>query len=118
MNKKITNIDDYLDSLEPKALSIVQQLRFLVQKNVPQSVETIAWSTPWFKLNNKWFVVIMNSSRHVGFGFNMGTSLKSELLEGTGKNMRHIKIPHGGEVPQKEIVRLLKDAAELEFYKA
>jgi hypothetical protein len=40
--------------------------------------------------------------------------LNSKLLEGTGKNMRHIKMRRITDINQAEITRLLEKAAELE----
>ena len=47
------------------------------------------------------------------FGFFMGAKLKSELLEGTGKGLRHIKVKTQEDIDETEFGRLLKDAAKL-----
>jgi hypothetical protein len=51
-------------------------------------------------------------SSHINFGFYYGTSLndKSGILEGTGKNLRHVKIRTILQTKSKELLELLKNA--------
>lgn len=114
-NKKITNITDYLDSLTPQQKGMIEKLRGLVQKTVPEVEEKIMWSLPWYKLHGKPFVVLMHASKHMSIGFMKGTDLHSEMLEGTGKNMRHVKIKLDSDIPEKELTRLLKEAEKLQI---
>jgi hypothetical protein len=52
---------------------------------------------------------------HVTFGFHFGTSLKDpeRLLEGTGKNIRHVKLRTVAELEQKSLPGLVLAAARL-----
>jgi hypothetical protein len=40
-------------------------------------------------------------------------ALSPELLQGTGKHMRHVRISESEDIRQAEIVRLLKKAAKI-----
>jgi hypothetical protein len=55
---------------------------------------------------------IMTAKSHVNMGFNYGSSLQdpSNLLEGTGKNMRHIKIKNLSDLYNKAVDELVKAA--------
>ena len=46
-------------------------------------------------------------------GFFEGARLTSQLLEGTGKGMRHVKVRTLKGIKEREIVGLLKKAAKL-----
>lgn len=113
INRKITNIEDYLNSLSPKQLEIVERLRVLIKQTVPEVLEKVMWSTPWYQLNKKPLVYIATTSTHTNFGFAQGSKLSYERMEGTGKNMRHIKIRNLDEIDEKEFTRLLKDSQKL-----
>jgi hypothetical protein len=53
---------------------------------------------------------------HVTCGFHYGTSLRDshKLLEGTGKNLRHVKLFAVEDLKQKGLRELLRQAARLE----
>lgn len=114
-NKKITTVEDYLANIPEKNREIAQALRLLIKKTIPRASEKIMWSMPWYKVDDKQFAVIMSSTHHVGFGYRMGAHLKSPLLEGTGKDMRHVKIKsiEDFKEKEKELTRLLKEAEKL-----
>jgi len=52
----------------------------------------------------------------VTFGFHFGTSLSDPegLLEGTGKNMRHVKLRDVQSLEQKGLRELVRSAARFE----
>lgn len=50
---------------------------------------------------------------HVNLEFVMGTRLKSKLLTGTGKGLRHVKIMDPSDIDQKGLSRLLTEASLL-----
>lgn len=65
----------------------------------------------------KWAIemLMLGYTRHINLGFWMGTQLHSDLLEGTGKGIRHIRIRSEAEVRtnETELVRLIKQAISL-----
>jgi hypothetical protein len=58
----------------------------------------------------------MVGKKHVTFGFAFATSLADpeNLLEGTGKNMRHVKLHTLADLGQKGLRELVIDAAQFE----
>jgi hypothetical protein len=116
-NKKITTIQEFLTQLSLGHKEIIEKLQKLISATVPDSQERILWSTPWYYLNKKPICYLSNHTHHVDFGFAFGSHFSSNLLEGTGKNMRHIKIKTVEDISknQIELIRLLKSAAELQF---
>ena len=52
---------------------------------------------------------------HVNLYFVQGVKLSSNLLEGSGKGMRHIKIEKQSDIMPDEFSRLLKEAVRNEL---
>ena len=56
--------------------------------------------------------LIGDYKKHINLYFFQGARLSSDLLEGTGKGMRHIKIVGDSDINSAEVSRLLKEAAK------
>jgi len=111
----VAQIDAYLRKKDPKLRQVVRGLRALVKEAVPDVSETVnPWGIPTFELNGPmcYFAVGKN---HVTFGFLRGTSLHDPkgLLEGTGKNLRHVKVRKKENLSQGGLRRLVVAAARL-----
>jgi hypothetical protein len=95
---------------------VVRELRSFVKKNVPGAKETTnSWGVPTFVAKYP-FCFYMVGKYHVTFGCSYGTSLPDPegLLEGTGKNIRHVKLRTLDDVEQKGLKNLVQAAARLE----
>jgi hypothetical protein len=107
------SIKEILSLLSNPQREILAKLRLTVKKTLPEAVETVKWGNITYLLDGKNLAWIIFYSGHVDFGFFKGAELDSNLLEGTGKSLRHIKILDNHDVPEAEITRLLKEAAKL-----
>jgi len=107
------SVELILKSLDPQRKGIAERLRSLVKKTLPDSVETVKWGNITYLLNGKNLAWILFYRDHVDFGFFMGAKLNSELLVGTGKGLRHIKVRSQSDIKESEFARLLKDASRL-----
>ena len=47
---KFTTIDDYLESASPKVKVILDEIRIIIQAEIPDAKETISYQMPAFKL--------------------------------------------------------------------
>src|SRR5712664_282593 len=95
---------------------VVRGLRSFVKKCVPGTNETVnAWGIPTFERKDP-FCFFMVGKNHVTFGFHSGTSLDDPqgLLEGTGKNIRHVKLRTLDDVEQSGLKNLVQAAARPE----
>jgi hypothetical protein len=100
----------------PELRKVVRGLRSFVKKCVPGTHETVnAWGIPTFERKDP-FCFFMVGKNHVTFGFPSGTSLNDPegLLEGTGKNIGHVKLRTLDDVEQKGLKNLVQAAARLE----
>lgn len=99
--------------LDPQKRSLFFKLRALVKKTLPKAVETVKWGNIVYLLDGKNLAWLFFAKDHVDFGFFMGAKLKSKLLEGTGKGLRHIKVRTQADVKVPEFKKLLREAAKL-----
>jgi len=110
-----TRIDKATHPSDPKLQEIVRGLRVLIQKVVPEVTETVnPWGIPTFELNGP-MCYFMVATKHITFGFPRGTSLADPhgLLEGTGKDMRHVKLRNVEDLQREGLRELVEEAARL-----
>jgi len=99
----------------PELRRVVRGLRRFVKTIVPGVRETKnAWGIPTFVAPDP-FCFYMVGKNHVTFGFHCGTSLEDPegRLEGTGKNLRHVKLRNAEALEQKGLRNLVRAAARL-----
>jgi hypothetical protein len=107
--------DEWFDEAPANQRPIVNALRKLIKSSVPGVVEEIKWSRPIYSTTNGMFCYLHRTKNHVTLGFHEGTSLKDpkNLLEGTGKGMRHVKITSAADIDQSALRQFVKQAAKL-----
>jgi hypothetical protein len=108
-------IDDYIAGCAPELHSAAQALRMLVKKAVPKSQEAVnPWRIPTFDFHGPLCFMMIGKS-HITFGFPRGSWLKDSgaLLEGTGKNLRHVKIKNPAQLKAAGLRELLQESAGL-----
>ena len=105
----------YVRNDNPRLRRVARALRSFVKKTVPDTRETVnAWGIPTFEAPHP-FCFYMAGKNHVTFGFHFGTSLNDpeSLLEGTGKDIRHVKLRTLADLEQKSLQELVLAAARL-----
>jgi hypothetical protein len=106
----------YVKDENPALRIVVAGLKKLVKELVPGTKETVnAWGVPMFVAQNP-FAFYMVGKKHVTFGFPFATSLPDPegLLEGTGKNMRHVKLRSPEDLEQEGLLELIVAASRFE----
>jgi hypothetical protein len=106
----------YMKDENPELRKVVRALRTFVKRIVPSVKETVnAWGVSTFEAKDP-FCCYMVGKYHVTFGFHYGTSLEDpeKLLEGTGKNIRHVKLRSVADLERKGLKELVAAAARLE----
>ena len=108
-------IEAYLNRKDRELGKVAQGLRKLVKETVPGTKESVnPWKIPTFESNGPmcFFTVGKN---HVTFGFLRGTSLldPAKLLEGTGKNLRHVKLRSADDLRKPALKKLIQAAARM-----
>ncbi len=109
MNEQVTT---YINEAPPEQQQIMQQLRQLVHESVKGVQEEFKWSRPVFKKENQ-FAYLKTAKGYVTLGFFNFQNLPEpdNLLEGTGKDMRHIKIKKAADINNALLKNWLKISA-------
>jgi hypothetical protein len=109
MHSKVTA---YINSSE-KHKETLEALRHLVHNAVPSVTEEFKWGRPVFR-SNKDFAYLKFAKAYVTLGFFQVNTLDDTkgLLEGTGKDMRHIKIKSVQDIDRELLCDWFKAAAE------
>ncbi|MBK6766769.1 MAG: DNA alkylation repair protein [bacterium] len=103
----------YLKSLPKGQRDIGEALHALIMKTLPKAEVVIKWGYPWYQVNGQDVAYLMGVANRINLGFPRGAELASDLLEGTGKGMRHIKVAAANEIQTRAFSALLKSAAKL-----
>ncbi len=111
----VTTVDAVVRGLDPSLRPIASALRELVRRTAPELVETVKWGVPvWSGRRN--VLCLMIYPDHVNLGFFEGARLAHRYpeVEGTGKNLRHVKVRSVSDVRRSVLTRLIRDATDLD----
>ncbi len=117
---KFGTFKDLLDISPNELKPVVEELKKIILEVDPQAVEVVrlgdraaTFGTGPKKMKQGYAYILPHKS-WVNLGFFRGVELADEknLLEGTGKNMRHIKVHTVEQAKEVAIRRLIKLAAE------
>lgn len=99
MNPEVTS---YINKAPIEQKLLMQKVRKLIHDSVPDVIEEFKWSRPVFK-SKKDFAYFKTTKAYLTLGFFHFQKLKDEknLLEGTGKDMRHIKLKTEKDLDEK-----------------
>jgi hypothetical protein len=88
-----TQVTEYIEKAPGEHQRIMEDIRKIIHDTVPDLTEEFKWSRPVFK-TNKDFAYLKVAKSYVTLGFNNYQLLRDEgnRLEGTGQDMRHVKL--------------------------
>jgi hypothetical protein len=87
----------------------------MIAATAPELKRVTKWGMPWFAGRD--LVVLVGAfSKHVGVEFWRGTRIPDpdDLLEGTGKNLRHVKLRTLADARSPKLARLVRRAVALD----
>jgi hypothetical protein len=110
-----TDPQAWFDAAPETQRPILDILRRLILSSTSDIVEEIKWSRPCYSTSRGLFCYLHRTKSHVTIGFQQGASLKDpkNLLDGTGKDMRHVKVAAASELDQPAVLKLVQQAAKL-----
>ena len=110
MNEQVTA---FINEAPPEQQQILQTLRKLLHESVDGVQEEFKWSRPVFK-KQKDFAYFKTAKGYVTLGFFNFQKLSDpgNLLEGTGKDMRHIKIKKAADIDKNLLKSWFQTSAQ------
>ena len=105
-------VNAYVSGLVPPLQDICIAVRILILESNPQFEETWRWSRPVYALGGKNICYFVANNTSVNIGFEQGAHLPDphQLLQGTGANMRHVKLKSVNELDLEAITALILEA--------
>lgn len=108
-NEKVT---EYIQKASEEQRETLETLRYLIHNSDNEISEDIKWGMPVFK-KSKEFTYLKSNKNHATLGFYEGAKIPdpNKLLEGDGKNMRHLKFKNSDDIDKvgkKTIEKWLK----------
>ncbi len=114
-SRRNRDVDRLLLEIDPPQRSVAGALREVILQAGPELEERVAYGAPWYR-GKGYVCAIAAHADHTNLEFARGTSLRdpAELLEGSGKRMRHVKVYAVAEVKRPQLRALLREAIELD----
>ncbi|MGP4107671.1 DUF1801 domain-containing protein [Virgibacillus sp. L01] len=108
-------VDQFIENLNGHTKEIIEKLREVIFQTSPNITEEMKWGKPCY-IENGLVCYLQTAKNHVNLGFYFGATLKDKdnLLEGTGKKMRHIRVKQLDDIQPQKFSALIKEAIELE----
>ena len=100
-------VNEYIEKQQSPQKEILQKVRTIFHKTLPSCEEKMRWGVPTFA-KGKFYIAAMKNRVHVGFAVTGLSKDEISLFEGSGKTMRHIKIPKLENVDEKALVKLIE----------
>jgi hypothetical protein len=102
----------FIAALDPDKQAVVRALRDAVLTVSPDVSEGIKWNALCFFKGDRAFVGLMPYKNYVSVIFDRGSEIDdgTGVLEGNGKQMRHIKIRKLEEIAQKNVPQYIREA--------
>jgi hypothetical protein len=111
MNTQVTN---YIENSPSNQKEIMEAIIAILNKTVEGLEVEYKWSRPVFGYKGKGFCYLQKNKNHVTLGFTNFEKLGEEAnnLEGSGTQMRHLKIKSINEVDEQQFTRWFKLTTE------
>ncbi len=105
-------IDEFINDIENDKSNLVSKLRVLASDLFDAPKEGIKWNALCLFKGERAFVGIMPYKKYVSVIFDQGAKLSDPngILEGKGKQMRHIKIYQERDIRDKEVAYFIKES--------
>ena len=108
--KTSTEVEKYIENQKSPQKEIVQKLRDIILKTLPEIKEEFKMGVPWYE--GKYYVVALRGHVNLGFSVKGLSEQETALFEGKGKMMRHVKFYSLEDVDEARVAKLLKLVAE------
>lgn len=106
-------VTEYINNAPENQKEIMGKIRSLIHQSVPGVVEEFKWGRPVFVLK-KDFAYLKTNKNYLTLGFMSFQKIKDSegLLEGTGKDMRHIKLKSLNDIREEVLKEWFKALTE------
>lgn len=107
--------DAYLAGQAPEQRALLEKLRSLVRKALPDADVLIKWGVPCYAVNGKNICALASFKDHVGLNIFAPPALLADpgkKLDGAGKTSRMLKVRAASDIDAPDITRWLNATAK------
>ncbi|MFD1040391.1 DUF1801 domain-containing protein [Virgibacillus byunsanensis] len=110
---KNKEVNQFIETLPDHTKELTNTLRKIIFEASDTITEEIKWGKPCY-IENGLVCYLQTAKSHVNLGFYFGATLedKDNLLEGTGKKMRHIRVKKLEDIQTEKFISLIQEAIE------
>lgn len=113
---KITTVDAYIAAQPPEIAARLVTIRALIQRLVPEAVESMAYGMPAYKLQNKPLIYFAGYANHIGiYATPSGHSAFAAELAWYKQGKWSVQFPHDQPLPLaliEQMIMFKKDEIE------
>jgi uncharacterized protein YdhG (YjbR/CyaY superfamily) len=102
-----SQIEEYIGRQKSPQKEILREVQKIFRETLPNSKEEMRWGAITYS-SGKFYIAAMKNRVHVGFAITGLNSEEMALFEGTGKTMRHIKIPTTNSINKPLLANLIR----------
>jgi hypothetical protein len=105
------SVEGYFAQQPPDKRALLEKLRALVVKGVPDATSTIKWGVPFYQKNGRDVCALAAFKDNVGINFFAPPQVlvdPGKKLEGSGKGNRMLKVRSTADIDNASILRWLK----------
>jgi len=108
-------VEVWIDQADGWQKRLLQELRAVILAAVPDATEALKWGQPCYSRNGL-FCYLQRSKGHVTLGFQKGARMKDpeSLLQGDGKQMRHLKFDSDATIDEETCTGFILEAIRLD----
>jgi len=100
-------VDAYIEKQKSPQKEILRKVRKIFHETLPTCEEKMAWGVVTFA-SGKYYIAAMKNRVHVGFAITGLSKDEISMFEGTGKTMRHVKIPTLESIDEIKLVKMIE----------
>lgn len=103
--------DAYLAQQPADKRALLEKLRILVRKGVPDAEVSIKWGVPCYSMDGRLICALASFKEHVGLNYFAPPGVfvdPNKKLEGSGKTSRMLKVRSAADIDGASIARWLK----------
>lgn len=108
-------LEAVLAELDPPRKGVARALRDVIRSEGPGLSEDVKWNAPTWAGNGRVFcLMVYDHAVHLGLFRGAELSKKYSVIEGTGKSLRHVKVPTAEAARSTEVRAVVRDALALD----
>jgi uncharacterized protein YdhG (YjbR/CyaY superfamily) len=99
--------DAYIERQKSPQKEILLKVRKIFRETFSNCEEEMGWGVITF-LSGKFYLAAMKNCVHVGFAIAGLSEDEISVFEGSGKTMRHIKVPTLEDIDERMLVKMIE----------